>query len=980
MAKRRESGRDANSKDRMIGGVPVGYLELVHELSPRGESSRPLKRPRGRVSTGEVKAFEGKQEPHEIKSSITDPAFLDFDDIRNPPVAKVKKLIPDTDSSSSEQSSPSSDSAVSARQAQSESESEDESVNWEEVEIDETMPKVAGIGSESDTGRHSGQTDIVIQLGQESQTGAKQKSKVNHISSAEKHSRKIFHMLDIICILHHVEVRNFWCNDYELRKSYRRLLPSIILQELHAPNHLSDTLKTRKFLDGLRHAIYYWYKKFQVTSFGMKMIAWNEILKTDRVIGNRMSKDRFRSHLLQMRGSRDLCAQGFCALLRSVDIDCRLVCSLQPMDFTSNVPLEPISTREPQYNSYPVFWVEAWDRAGQRWVTADPGEFKFVDIVRGKNKLEPPLSDPNNQMRYVVAFEADGAARDVTRRYASQFNAKTRKKRITVFDYGTVWWDRVLNMFKRWGAPAQRDVMENIELRRRQEKEDMPNNIQDFKNHPIYVLEQHLKITEVLDPKEPCGTLAIRNKQASVAVYRRSCVKTVKSAQNWFRIGRMVKQGMQARKRVPKRKPIRKSLEDDLESDGIDTEPDTAMYSFDQTELYVPPPIVDGMVPKNAFGNIDIYVPSMIPAGGVHLPYPNIKTAAKLISIDCSDAVVGFDFNRRRINPRVEGIVIAKEYQEAVMAVYEELLEEQRQEEERIATARALARWRRYVIALRIKDRLDRAHGVVTEIQSLESSSEHSTCSDVAVIEEKVFSSVRNLVADTEISMTEVMRISDEEDGGGFLQSGDADEGGGFVMPMGEDFGGGFVVEDSAGTVDEINEDTQEPVHEKSRLEVVAAVTDAGSVQTTPIVAVERSESVPGVNSSPVPSSTGSLALATGQEILIVEPPVKDSSSKINLKEHLQDESIVLRLPKNENASTVRFDDSSNITGITESLRDSDNEDSCNTLFSGRAVRTSTLLTDPDSQLSFKVSPKEDELSEDFFPESMSESELLNSE
>ena len=64
------------------------------------------------------------------------------------------------------------------------------------------------------------------------------------------------------------------------------------------------------------------------------------------------------------------------------------------------------------------------------------------------------------------------------------------------------------------------------------------------------------------------------------------------------------------------------------------------LYAEHQTELYRPPPIVDvsvfdvssvrmvdtgrrhfqGKVPKNDFGNIDLYVPSMLPAGAAYIP------------------------------------------------------------------------------------------------------------------------------------------------------------------------------------------------------------------------------------------------------------------------------------------------------------------------------------------------------------------------
>ena len=66
--------------------------------------------------------------------------------------------------------------------------------------------------------------------------------------------------------------------------------------------------------------------------------------------------------------------------------------------------------------------------------------------------------------------------------------------------------------------------------------------------------------------------------------------------------------------------PKKKRGMDFDEDDPEDDEGETGLYAEFQTEVYVPPPVVEGRVPKNSFGNIDIYVPSMVPQGGTHVP------------------------------------------------------------------------------------------------------------------------------------------------------------------------------------------------------------------------------------------------------------------------------------------------------------------------------------------------------------------------
>lgn len=38
-----------------------------------------------------------------------------------------------------------------------------------------------------------------------------------------------------------------------------------------------------------------------------------------------------------------------------------------------------------------------------------------------------------------------------------------------------------------------------------------------------------------------------------------------------------------------------------------------------QTEEYIPPVAVNGQVPRNEYGNVDLFKPCMLPIGTVHL-------------------------------------------------------------------------------------------------------------------------------------------------------------------------------------------------------------------------------------------------------------------------------------------------------------------------------------------------------------------------
>ncbi|KAF1813426.1 Rad4-domain-containing protein [Eremomyces bilateralis CBS 781.70] len=366
------------------------------------------------------------------------------------------------------------------------------------------------------------------------------------------------------------------------------------------------------------------------------------------------------------------------------------------------------------HESFPVFWVEAFNKHIQKWVPVDP----HATYTVGKpSKLEPPLAYKQNVMAYVIAFEKDGVARDVTRRYAKAFVGKTRRLRVESIEGGELWLKRAMKMFKRQTLKA-RDQVEVAELASKEAQEPMPRNVQDFKDHPYYVLERHLKQSEILYPKQEAGRVNTGGNASGrqEAVYRRRDVHIVRSADKWFRLGREVKEGEQPLKYAFRRRAAQRSRRGhsdaslDEEDDDDERKP---LYALFQTELYIPPPVVGGRVPKNAYRNLDIYVPSMIPAGGVHIRAPLAARAARLVGVDYADAVTGFQFQGRTGSAVVQGAIVAAEYQEAVEAVVEGLQYAESKSKETERSFLLLSLWRRFITGMKIAKRIKEEHGEV---------------------------------------------------------------------------------------------------------------------------------------------------------------------------------------------------------------------------------------------------------------------------
>ncbi|KAJ6261215.1 DNA repair protein rhp41 [Drechslerella dactyloides] len=358
----------------------------------------------------------------------------------------------------------------------------------------------------------------------------------------------------------------------------------------------------------------------------------------------------------------------------------------------------------------PIYWVEVFDEPHQAWIAVD----LFTGVVRNPRTLEPPKSDAwENEMAYVVAFDSDHKVRDITAKYVRSFNSHTRTLRVEATLDGGKWWQKALRPFSRpKHRLLTRDQIENGLMEDMLVREGIPSSLAAMKNHPVFAIEEQLRQNEVIDPKVPCGTMPGKNKRP-VSVFRRQDVKQVKTATQWYMLGREIKAGAQPLKHKKARGSRRQQRmdEDDVTAEEYDEESqDTGMYAYNQTIQYQPEPCMGPLVPRNAYGNIDLYVPSMLPEGGVHIPHKLARVAADYMGIgnDVANAVTGFDFRAGgKSTPVITGVVAAVEHEDAIWAMIESIEQEQEDEAAELRQQAALAMWRKFLLVLRIKERVD---------------------------------------------------------------------------------------------------------------------------------------------------------------------------------------------------------------------------------------------------------------------------------
>ena len=283
---------------------------------------------------------------------------------------------------------------------------------------------------------------------------------------------------------------------------------------------------------------------------------------------------------------------------------------------------------------YPHYWVEALSPITHQYLPADP----IVKGIVGTNRelvesLEPrgAKADKARQiMAYIVGYGQDGTAKDVTVRYLKRQMLPGRTKgarmplvKVPVYDRnGKVkrnehfdWFKTAMSGYTRGGRDHPLTEIDETEdstdlkpaKPEKKEVKEGEETLQYYKQSKEFFLQRHLKREEALKP----GAIPVKifkNKAKSgnteeEDVFLRSDVLLVKSAETWHKQGRAPLPGEEPLKRVPYRAATLNRRRELLEAEAATGQKVLqGLYSFDQTTWIIPPPIQDGIIPKNGYG------------------------------------------------------------------------------------------------------------------------------------------------------------------------------------------------------------------------------------------------------------------------------------------------------------------------------------------------------------------------------------------
>lgn len=478
----------------------------------------------------------------------------------------------------------------------------------------------------------------------------------------------------------------------------------------------------------------WWKQRFRISAPGLRKYGYMSLERLDRLtkahqneiydpkrFGEKISSlEDFRRCARFCRGSRDIGAQLFTALLRGLGLEARLVANLQTLGFgwnkledaepesddamkdekpsakdtkkkpekpkpssmkgksQNNAPGARSSTRtkkqdapidldesddldleykdtddesvvevevRPKRSStpmkkfdtdleYPLYWTEVLSPVTNKYLPVDA----IVKNVVATNRelvesLEPrgAKADKARQiMAYIVAYSPDGTAKDVTVRYLKRqmmpgrtkgarmppekipvYNRNGKVKRYEMFD----WFKTAMSGYRRGGRACPITEIDELEdstdlkaaQPEKREVKEGEETLQYYKQSKEFVLERHLKREEALKPGAE-AVKVFRNKAKGGKieeedVYLRSDVSNVKSAETWHKQGRAPRAGEQPLKRVPYRAATINRRREIMEAEAATGEKVLqGLYSWDQTDWIIPPPIKDGVIPKNEYG------------------------------------------------------------------------------------------------------------------------------------------------------------------------------------------------------------------------------------------------------------------------------------------------------------------------------------------------------------------------------------------
>lgn len=655
---------------------------------------------------------------------------------------------------------------------ESSTDSDDDFSDWEDVPLNdpETLDSF----------------NIIIDNSKGNQEEKKNRDKLR-AAIENKQRRKTIHYLGMISYMMHGFQRNKWLNSKELLKKLRRMIPeSLISTRVKKYNRVLKKFRLAPTDASLKNEVYAnfiyivkylikWFRlNYKCDSNGLRVLGYlprksissenmNDYFPDSSVPINDLKG--FISMAKKFKHNRDTGAQIFTALLRSLGFQARLVFSLPLLPTNRHVKIQPKLDHEKlQRNKdfdllYPYFWTEVINPIDESEIFLIENICFFEETKRlvrlkrftGSNITKEnlseyytdiyfPIQNQFNQMsmHYIVAMDNDNLILDVSARYMSDISYRWFNRLDLRTDFGkeAMLFQsmlRYLNVRNTYQSTNNKelDTLRNIALL----NYNIPSNFSSMKRNPNVVTVSTLRYNEVIEPNmKPIGKVKIDKKFLKEPVFFKNSILVGKSEQQWKFLGRSIRNDqinypIKITKALKRQTILKKRVFNANILNDTHELNDIKLYAFKQTSPYIKPSVTklpSGFLqlPRNEYGNIEIYKPFMVPEKCTWLTLSNIENilfdyqVGKLVlpftdKVEYVSVVSGFNFTSKpgQAIPIKRGVLVLE--QQAVLAkkiwLYGKM--KRYEIEFRDNRLRALGNWNEILKRLKIKSMLEEKYG-----------------------------------------------------------------------------------------------------------------------------------------------------------------------------------------------------------------------------------------------------------------------------
>lgn len=572
----------------------------------------------------------------------------------------------------------------------------------------------------------------------------------------ENKNRKLsIHNLGLLSYMLHAHLRNKLINDKHVQKTLKKLLPEDLIKRVKKLK--KSIAKEAKDSDvQLIYIVKYlikWFRlNFKITCNGLRVLGFVPNDNYDEYFMKNTPEftnlKLFISLVKKFNHNRDFGAQIFTGLLRALGLEARMVFSVPVLQAKSKKYQPKLDKEKLERNKdfdllYPYFWTELINPINPRELlvietcTFHDKDKRLLRVPRFSHSLKSyvplfyPVQDQFNDMTmtYVMSLDNNNHILDVSSRYMKNICYRFFHKIDLRMESGKslLLYLSIIRILNRGIEQDEEWVNKKLDYVNKEldclrwlgtHNFEVPQTKSAISRNPNFTTPDTLRYDEVLNGDKPLTKVTISG--IKTPVFFKSSVIVGKSEQQWKFLGRSVKPELigsfikTTRSLLPRTIYRRRLYE--LNINNNQPELNTVkLYSFAQTCTYIKLQVHQGQLPKNKYGNIEIYRDSMVPDGCTWLKLSGIESILSEksnTSIKFVPVVTGFKFNKLGYAiPDKTGVIVLSGDVDRAKKFWLDAKIRQQKLQRKLKEEVALHNWYQLIKRLKIKKRLIKDYG-----------------------------------------------------------------------------------------------------------------------------------------------------------------------------------------------------------------------------------------------------------------------------